>query len=126
MARLILAEDDEILGRMVSDALGAAGHAVGWLVDGQSAWDAMLWRPPHLAILDCNLPRMTGITILRQMRVSQTLVEVPVIMLTGRRGAADQSIARYEGANDYVTKPFDMPLLLARVNSLLERSRRWH
>lgn len=125
MARLILAEDDEVVGQMVSDALLAAGHAVGWLTDGIDAWQAIQRRPPQLAILDCNLPRLGGISILRKMRLSPAMIDIPVLMLTGRRGSADESIARYDGAGDYVTKPFHLPLLIGRVNALLDGERRW-
>ena len=70
-------------------------------------------------------PGWGGISILRKMRLSPAMIDIPVLMLTGRRGSADESIARYDGAGDYVTKPFHLPLLIGRVNALLDGERRW-
>lgn len=126
MARIILADDDEIIAEMVSDALLKSGHAVGWFGDGRSALDFIGRRPPDLVILDCNMPQMSGIMVLREMRGSPQLCELPVLMLTGRSGDSDERIARYEGANDYISKPFDEGLLVGRVESLLRGERRWN
>ena len=119
MARIILAEDDEIVAEIVSTTLLAAGHAVGWLENGDAALRVMRQRPPNLAILDCNMPEISGILVLRAMRQSQLLCNIPVIMLTARAGLSDEQIARYGGADDYVTKPFDPRLLVAHVEALL-------
>ncbi len=120
MARIILAEDDELIGQIVVDRFFEAGHAVGWLKDGKEALDAMLFRAPDLAILDQNMPTMSGNLVLRQMRSSEELVMVPVLMLTAVAGESDQKIAYYDGADDYVTKPFDPDHLLLRAENLLE------
>jgi DNA-binding response OmpR family regulator len=125
MGRIILADDDEIVAELVSDALIAAGHAVGWLSDGRSALEVIRRRPPDLVILDCMMPEMSGIMVLREMRSSQALCEMPVLMLTGRQGDADERIARYEGANDYLSKPFDPVVLVGRAEALMRGERRW-
>ncbi|WP_239805605.1 response regulator transcription factor [Croceicoccus hydrothermalis] len=124
MARIILAEDDEIVGEIVRDTLMDAGHAVGWCKDGRSALDAIRFRPPHLAILDQRMPEMSGIEVLRSMRISKELAMVPVLMLTAVRTDADQSIAYYDGADDYITKPCNMEQLLFRADRLIKGAMR--
>jgi len=121
MARIIMADDDEIVGEVASEALIAAGHAVGLLGNGADALKVIRARRPDLVILDCNMPEMSGLLVLRQMRDSVDLCDTPVLMLTGRQGARDSEIAFYEGANDYMKKPFDPDELVFRVNQLLDR-----
>lgn len=125
MARIILADDDEIIGDLVTDAFMAAGHAVGWLKDGRSALEAIRRRPPDLAILDCNMPDLSGINVLRELRKSQTLFRLPVMMLTARQSDQDKEIARFEGANDYMRKPFDPVVLVGRAEALMNGENRW-
>lgn len=125
MGRIILADDDEIVAELVSDAFIAAGHAVGWLKDGKTALEVIERRRPDLAILDCNMPQMSGILVLRALRESKTLFDLPVLMLTGRQGGTDEQILRYEGANDYLRKPFDPVTLVGRAEALMRGERRW-
>ena len=125
MGRIILADDDEIVAELVSEALIGAGHAVGWLIDGKSALDLIRRRPPDLVILDCNMPEMSGIQVLREMRQSPKLCDLPVLMLTGRQSESDERIVRFEGANDYIRKPFDPGLLVGRAEALMNGERRW-
>ncbi|MDQ2763669.1 MAG: response regulator [Pseudomonadota bacterium] len=126
MGRIILADDDEIIAELVSDALISAGHGIGWLKDGKSALDLIRRRPPDLVILDCNMPEMSGIEVLREMRRSQQLCELPVLMLTGRQSESDERIVRYEGASDYIRKPFDPSLLVGRAEALMRGERKWN
>ena len=125
MGRIILADDDELIAEVVSDAFIAAGHAVGWLKDGREALDVIKRRPPDLAILDCNMPEMSGIMVLRELRQSETLFDLPVMMLTGRQSESDEQILRYEGANDYLRKPFDPHVLVGRAEALMNGERKW-
>jgi len=125
MGRIILADDDEVIAELVSDAFIAAGHAVGWLKDGREALDIIKRRPPDLAILDCNMPEMSGIMVLRELRKSETLFDLPVMMLTGRQSESDEQILRYEGANDYLRKPFDPVVLVGRAEALMNGARKW-
>lgn len=125
MGRIILADDDEVVAALVSDAFIASGHAVGWLKDGKAALDVIKRRRPDLAILDCNMPEMSGITVLRALRKSENLFNLPVLMLTGRQGNTDEQILRYEGANDYLRKPFDPAVLVGRAEALMNGERRW-
>ena len=119
MGRIILAEDDELVGQIVVDRFVAAGHAVGWLRDGKEALDAMRFRPPDLVILDQRMPTMNGGLVLRKMRGTWELSMIPVLMLTAVDGEQDKDIAYYEGADDYMTKPFNPDLLVARAESLM-------
>lgn len=125
MARIIIADDDEIVATIVSDALFAAGHAVGWVQDGASALEVVRRRAPALLILDCNMPGKSGIMVLRELRQSPHLYALPVLMLTARGSGSDEEIARYEGANDYLTKPFDPIELVDRVGDLVAGRRRF-
>lgn len=119
MARIIIAEDDDIASDILTETLLAAGHAVAAFPDGRQALQAMRFRTPHLAILDCNMPEMTGVEVLRAMRQSETLFRTPAIMLTARTAVSDERIARYEGANGYLTKPFHPDEVLVAVESML-------
>lgn len=121
MARIIMAEDDEIVGELASEALMSAGHAVGLLDNGADALKVISQRRPDLVILDCNMPEVSGLLVLRKMRDTMALAETPVLMLTGRQSARDSDIAYYEGADDYMTKPFDPEELVFRVEELLKR-----
>jgi DNA-binding response OmpR family regulator len=123
MARIIIAEDDEIVGEIARDALIAGGHGVGLLTNGKDALAVIQARRPDLVILDCNMPDLSGLLVLREMRNSQTLCDIPVLMLTGRRSERDVELAMYEGASDYMKKPFDADELLFRVDELLARPR---
>lgn len=124
MGRIIYADDDAIVGELVSKTLLSAGHAVGWLDNGKSAFDIMSLRPPDLAILDYNMPEMSGMEVLRTMRRLHQLSVTPVLMLTGRRSESDEKLLRYEGANDYLRKPFDLTVLIERAEALLRGERR--
>lgn len=123
MARIIMAEDDEIVGDIARDALLAAGHSVGLLTDGRDMIKVVRAKQADLVILDCNLPEKNGLLVLRDMRNSIDLCDVPVLILTGRRSERDVELAMWEGANDYMKKPFDPEELVFRVGELLEKSR---
>lgn len=123
MARIVLADDDELVANLVYDACIAAGHAVGWMKDGRSALDLIRRRRPDLLILDCNMPEVSGIMVLRELRKSPALFDLPVLMLTGRQSDADEEIVRFEGANDYLRKPFDPIELVARAEALIKGAR---
>jgi DNA-binding response OmpR family regulator len=123
MSRIILVDDDEIIAELVSEVLISAGHAVGWLSDGATALDLICRWPPHLVILDCNMPDMSGVDVLRTMRRSLQMCQVPVLMLTGRKSQGDERIVSYEGANDYFRKPFDPVTLVGRAEALMAGGR---
>ncbi|MXP25641.1 response regulator [Altererythrobacter indicus] len=127
MGRIIYAEDDEIVAQVVIDALMKAGHAVGWLPDGEEALRAMQFRAPDLAILDQMMPSMNGGLVMREMRVTPSLVSVPILMLTAIDAQESEKIAFFEGADDYMTKPFDADELVFRAEELMmQKMRRAH
>jgi DNA-binding response OmpR family regulator len=123
MARIIYAEDDELMGEIVRSTLAKDGHIVGVVADGKSALRAIAFKSPDLVILDCSMPELSGIQVLERMRLDQALYNMPVLMLTGRQSEKDVSLAAYAGADAYVKKPFDPEYLLFVASSLLEEGR---
>ena len=119
MARIIIAEDDDVVGEIARNALIEAGHGVGVIADGAEALKVIRAKKPDMVILDCNLPELSGLLILRDMRNSLDLCDIPVLMLTGRTSRMDEQLALYEGANDYMKKPFDPEELKFRVEEML-------
>jgi DNA-binding response OmpR family regulator len=123
MATIIMAEDDEIVSQVAREALAEAGHVVGIVDNGADALRAIQLKNPDLVILDCNMPELNGLLVLREMRKSMALYDTPVLVLTGRASSRDQDLAYYQGANDYMTKPFDPDELVFRVEELLAKPR---
>jgi DNA-binding response OmpR family regulator len=123
MARIIIAEDDEIVSDIARDALTKAGHIVGVAYNGADALRAIQAKEPDLVILDCNMPELSGLLVLREMRNSSALYDTPVLVLTGRRDSRDVELAYNQGASDYMKKPFDPDELVFRVEELLTKSR---
>ena len=121
MARIILADDDELLAEAVRAVLSDAGHVVGVVPDGASAVQAIRLKRPHLAILDISMPGLAGTDVVRQIRTSEVAYDIPILMLTAHRNKADEEIAMRSGADDYLTKPFDPDQLVARVERLLAK-----
>ena len=119
MALILIADDDELIVEMVADALRQRGHVVGTLDDGRHVVDVVMFKRPALVILDCGMPMMSGIEVLRKMRSSTGCFDTPVLMLTGRRSEADEEIALRAGANDYMRKPFDLAKLVHRAESMI-------
>ena len=121
MARIIVADDDDIVSDIVREALTRAGHLVGVVDNGADALRAIQLKEPDLVILDCTMPELSGLIVLREMRTSSTLYDTPVLVLTGRQGARDVELAYNQGADDYMKKPFDPDELVFRVEELLEK-----
>ena len=119
MARIILADDDPVIGQLVATALIDAGHALGWVAEGETALRVMRARPPHLAIIDCGMPGLSGVQLVRTMRGDGRLSSFPVLMLTARQSENDEALAHNAGAYDYLRKPVDLDLLVGRVEALL-------
>jgi len=118
--RLLLVEDDSLLGDGIRAGLRLAGHTVDWVKDGVAAQLALEAEEYSLVVLDLGLPRLSGLELLRWLRQSgETL---PVLILTARDTVADRVKGLDSGADDYLVKPFDLEELAARVRSLLRRS----
>jgi len=119
MALILIADDDALILDLVADALRQRGHVVGTLEDGRHVIDIVNFKRPALVILDCGMPTMSGIDVLRQIRASQSSFDTPVLMLTGRRSEADEEIAMRAGANEYMRKPFIVSKLVDCAECLI-------
>jgi len=119
MAKILLVEDDQDLARMVVDGLTADHHSVVAMADGLDGLDMLKRSIYDVVILDWQLPGMEGIEILRKFRHGGGTT--PVIMLTGRSGINEKEQGFNVGADDYLTKPFDIRELSMRIRSLLRR-----
>lgn len=118
--RLLLVEDDELLGDAVRTGLMQFGYIVDWLKDGESARGALKTESFELIILDLGLPRLSGIALLQSIR--QDGNTTPVIILTARESVESRIKGLDCGADDYIIKPFDLNELSARVRALVRRS----
>jgi DNA-binding response OmpR family regulator len=120
MAKILLVEDAADLAQVIVRELEAAGYAVAHAADGLAALELHVQHQPDLVILDWMLPKLDGLEVLRQIRQSASGA-VPVLMLTARDEEVDRVIGLEVGADDYLTKPFGMRELIARVRALLRR-----
>jgi DNA-binding response OmpR family regulator len=122
MPLILLADDDELVGEVVREALSGRGHVVGVVENGADAVRVVEVKNPELVILDCSMPEMNGIEALIKIRQSPSAYNTPVLMLTARRSDMDVEIAMRAGANEYLKKPFDADQLVAVVEGMLEKS----
>jgi DNA-binding response OmpR family regulator len=118
---ILLVDDDALLRRSLSFSLEQAGYRVSTAASGEDALALARRDPPDLVLLDIGLPGMDGLETLRHFEGEMAL---PVIFLTARRRELDEVLGLELGADDYITKPFDLDVLLARVKSVLRRVRR--
>jgi two-component system response regulator QseB len=118
--RLLLVEDDELLGDAVKTGLTQFGYLVDWLKDGETARSVIKTESFELIILDLSLPKLSGMQLLQSIRQDQN--KTPVIILTARESVQDRIKGLDSGADDYITKPFDLNELGARIRALVRRS----
>jgi two-component system phosphate regulon response regulator PhoB len=121
-ARILIVEDEESLTTLLRYNLEAAGYAVETVTRGDEAELRLSEEPPDLVLLDWMLPGVSGVELCRRIRARKGTERLPVIMLTARGEEADRVRGLATGADDYVTKPFSVPELLARVGALLRRA----
>src|SRR3989339_510612 len=122
MARKILIVDDEPnLREMLSDILSAEDFAVVTATNGEEGLQKIYEESPDLIILDCAMPVLDGYELLERMRTDPMLVNKAVVMLTVNSSEKDEIRGLRLGVDDYITKPFKATLLVARINSVLER-----
>jgi two-component system response regulator MprA len=119
-ARIIVADDDEALRNAVRRALRLDGYDVALAVDGADALDQLADVAADLVVLDVVMPVLDGVTVCRRLRTGGD--RTPILMLTARDAVSDRVLGLDAGADDYLTKPFALEELLARVRSLLRRS----
>lgn len=117
--RILLVEDDAMLGGAVATALKDAAYAVDWMRDGESAVDAGTSLDYALALLDLGLPKGNGLSVLKHFRVLRR--PLPVIIVTARDAVEDRIAGLDLGADDYLVKPFEVQELLARMRAVLRR-----
>ena len=119
VAHILIVDDDEIIAEMASQILMDAGHASGWVPDGERALELLNWRRPDLLLLDQDMPGLTGAQVLRSLRSSAENYDLPVIMFTGISGIEDENAAFHNGAQAYLRKPFEPETLLRQVDEVL-------
>lgn len=118
--RILLAEDDALLGDGIAAVLRETGLVVDWLDDGVKAESALLTTDYELVVLDIGLPRQDGLSVLRKLRSKGS--DIPVLLLTARDSIEDRVEGLEAGADDYLIKPFAMEELQARVRALMRRA----
>lgn len=118
--RLLLVEDDTLLGDGIKAGLKQVGFAVDWVQDGYMAQQALESEEYALLVLDIGLPKISGLALLKWLRNRGS--DLPVLMLTARDTVADRVGGLDSGADDYLVKPFDLDELVARLRALLRRS----
>ena len=117
--RLLLVEDDAMIGEAIRAGLKREGFAIDWVVEGESATQVLRTETFDLLLLDLGLPRRGGLDILKALRGRGQ--DLPVIILTARDAVADRVQGLDAGADDYLVKPFDLDELAARIRALLRR-----
>jgi two-component system OmpR family response regulator len=118
--RLLLVEDDPMIGEQLLDLLRAEGYAVDWVRDGELADTALQTQNYDLLLLDLGLPKRDGLSVLRALRARKQ--RLPVLIATARDALAQRVEGLDAGADDYVLKPFELDELLARIRALLRRA----
>jgi len=116
--RILVIDDEEAIGNVIKDYLEAQGYEVFWAKDGDSALNTFRRVHPDLIILDLMLPGKSGFDVCKELRQDS---DVPVIMLTAKADEIDRVLGLELGADDYVTKPFSLRELAARVRAVLRR-----
>jgi two-component system KDP operon response regulator KdpE len=119
VSRILIVDDEPQLLRALRITIGARGHDVRTAVDGRQALADAAGHPPDVVILDLGLPDMDGVDVIRGLR---GWTSVPIIVLSGRTGSEDKVEALDAGADDYVTKPFGVDELLARLRAVSRRA----
>lgn len=117
--RILLAEDDRLIGSAIQQAFRDAAYALDWVQDGESAITAITAQAYDLLLLDLGLPGKDGLTVLRQLRQARHML--PVIVITARDGLDDRIQGLDLGADDFIVKPFAMNELLARTRAVSRR-----
>lgn len=118
--RALLVEDDALLGDGIRAGLKLADFAVDWVRDGDTARRALLDQPYDICVLDLGLPKRDGLSLLKELRARGS--KLPVLILTARDTSEDKVAGLDAGADDYLTKPFDLPELQARLRALVRRA----
>ena len=122
MTKIVIVEDEQGLQTILKYNLENEGYETVPVMDGKKALDVIAEQDPDLILLDWMLPRMSGVEICKAVRQNHDLRHIPVLMLTARGDEADKVSGLSIGADDYMTKPFSVPELMARIKALLRRA----
>ena len=122
MAHVLVVDDEAHIGELVSLHLSFEGHTSDRFLDGRAALEAARTQTYDLCILDVMLPGLDGVALCRALRQQPSTRRVPVLLLTARRDETDKVLGLDSGADDYLTKPFGVRELMARVRALLRRT----
>ena len=121
--RVLVVEDERDLADLLAFNLSSAGYQASAVYDGRAALEAVQSNPPDLLILDVMLPEYSGLEVAKRLRDDPEHEHLPILMLTAKASDDDQVAGLSSGADDYITKPFSVKVLLARTEALLRRSR---
>jgi phosphate regulon transcriptional regulator PhoB len=122
--KILIADDEKDIVELIAYNLEQEGYAVLTAYDGRTAWEIVQAQKPDLVILDLMMPGMPGMEVCRMIRKGTSTAALPVIMLTAKSDAVDKILGLEIGADDYITKPFHVRELIARVRAVLRRSER--
>ena len=122
MAHVLVVDDEPHIGELVSLHLSFEGHTSDRFLDGRAALDASRTQTYDLFIIDVMLPGIDGVALCRALRQQPSTRRAPVLLLTARRDETDKVLGLDSGADDYLTKPFGVRELMARVRALLRRA----
>lgn len=122
MERIYLLEDDDSIRKLVIYALGSQGYEAKGFERPSDFWKAMEGQQPALVLLDIMLPEEDGLSVLQKLRSSAATRKLPVIMLTAKNTEYDRVVGLDSGADDFISKPFGMMELVARVRAVLRRT----
>jgi len=120
--RILIVEDESDLAELVALNLERAGYQTAVAHDGRQALAEASRSQPDLILLDVMLPELGGVEVAKRLRVDTATADIPIIMLTARAEEADEVIGLAAGADDYITKPFSLRVLLARIESVMRRT----
>jgi two-component system response regulator RpaA len=124
MPRLLLIDDDPVISEMITLNLESAGYQVSHAADGVKGQAMAIQTQPDLIVLDLMLPRVDGVTLCQRLRRDERTRDIPILMLTAV-GQTQKKVEGFNaGADDYLTKPFELEEMLARVRALLRRTNR--
>jgi DNA-binding response OmpR family regulator len=117
----LIVDDGEDNRIILSRCVRRAGYEALMAEDGPAALERISSQTPDLVLLDWNMPGLTGIDLLKAVRASHSIDQLPVIMCTARSASRDVQVALAAGANDFITKPIDVPVAIARIEAQLQR-----
>ncbi len=122
-AKILIADDDPFLLRLVRYLLGKEGYEIVTATDGEGALESVETEKPDLVILDVMLPGVDGLEVCRRLRSQPETAALPIVMLSARWKVSDRVAGLQAGANEYLGKPSDVRQMVACVTALLERTR---